>query len=610
MAAKREHNLDIDYVGLWNGMNGPEGYRNALREAVGNSSIGPRTTVLDRIEHYPGSYNEAHSNGCTEYSEEKLRPGELWADEEGSMFDGRSARCLARVLNRNYISMCKTATIQWHLISSFYDYLPWPRCGVAVANEPWSGNFEITSPTWAIAHTTQFANIGWKYAAHGAGVSMLARGGSMVTRVAPDMSDFSIVIEKMRSNTPICGHGANPPADVDGEVVVIQLKGTFLKLLKGGGKKLAVWHSNLASGSEYGVNPPESELFQNRGVRTVDTDGIIKLWVHPDEIYTLTTLTRGKKQVPWSPPKKAFPIPYKQSFNDERIAAPGRMWYDVMGAWEVQSSPYGDAAERGNVLRQVVPVYPNCWGYRCEPPASFFAPSTLKGDLTVQLDVRLEEDGDFILNAVGFNYSQLALKSTGTWSMGDPEYISGPVNFAKGNWHTVKLRMKPDGSQQAWVDGERLAAHASLLTSAREVKPERRTTSDERCDDNDFPVTTKGRKFIGLKPSGATSYEACRSSCCSDENLCDIFQFNGAQCEIGRDAEGFVKDTEGIWAGGKRGHQEGWHLKMSLSRYIYASVDNFQIFETPADEIAAEKEQELLWTIRKGNDKLLSKISS
>ena len=56
-----------------------------------------------------------------------------------------------------------TATFQWHLISSFYDYLPWARDGVAVANEPWSGHYEITSPTWALAHTSQFAKPGWRY---------------------------------------------------------------------------------------------------------------------------------------------------------------------------------------------------------------------------------------------------------------------------------------------------------------------------------------------------------------------------------------------------------------------------------------------------------------
>ena len=72
----------------------------------------------------------------------------------------RSARCLARCVNRGYVTGCHTATFQWHLISSFYDYLPWARDGVAVANEPWSGHYEITSPTWSLAHTTQFAKPG------------------------------------------------------------------------------------------------------------------------------------------------------------------------------------------------------------------------------------------------------------------------------------------------------------------------------------------------------------------------------------------------------------------------------------------------------------------
>lgn len=113
-------------------------------------------------------------------------------------------------MSRNYIFGCYTATFQWHLVSSFYDYLPYPRCGVAVANQPWSGAYEIASPTWALAHTSQFAPIGWSYARHGAGVAFLSGGGSIVTRVAPDKSDFSIVIEKMDSRDSDCARGYNP----------------------------------------------------------------------------------------------------------------------------------------------------------------------------------------------------------------------------------------------------------------------------------------------------------------------------------------------------------------------------------------------------------------
>ena len=61
------------------------------------------------------------------------------------------------------MTSCHTATFQWHLISSFYDFLTYKRCGVAVANTPWSGSYEVTSPTWALAHTSQFAPIGWRY---------------------------------------------------------------------------------------------------------------------------------------------------------------------------------------------------------------------------------------------------------------------------------------------------------------------------------------------------------------------------------------------------------------------------------------------------------------
>lgn len=585
MAAKREHNLDIDYVGLWNEMDAPEEYRNALREAVGNSSIGPRTTVLDRIEHYPGSYNEAHSNGCTEYSEEKLRPGELWADEEGSMFDGRSARCLARVLNRNYLSLCKTATIQWHLVSAFYDYLPWPRCGVAVANEPWSGAFEITSPTWAIAHTTQFSKIGWKYAKHGSGVNQLHRGGSMVTRISPDKDHFSIVIEKIDSYTSSCGHGADPDNHPVEEDVEVRLEGAFLEAAMRAGGRLQVWRSNLASSSDYGVNPPEEELFQNLNPLDIEecgaSCGIVRLTVRPEEIYTLTTLPIGEKTEVESPPHKPFPFPFWQTFDDEAIGRPGWLWYDQMGAWEIQKSPYDNDDQHGHVLRQVVPVWPNCWGYKCESPSTYFGPTTMKGDLTVQMDVRLEDEGEFNINPIGFNYSALILGSNGKWALGNPPIASGALHFPVNEWHHVAMRLKPDGTQEVTVDGVRLQEKVSLLSHGTN----RRSGLNDQCNENTFPMSTKGQFYRSLKTFEAATWEECRKACCMDENLCDVYQFNGETCQFGRAADGgYIRDQSGRWAGATRHDFEGWHLKIRVSRYIHVSVDNFKIFNS-TDEI-------------------------
>ena len=56
----------------------------------------------------------------------------------------------------------------------------------------------------SLAHTTQFASPGWRMLSHDAGVSLLASGGSIVTRLSPDKKDWSAVIEKMSTSNSIC----------------------------------------------------------------------------------------------------------------------------------------------------------------------------------------------------------------------------------------------------------------------------------------------------------------------------------------------------------------------------------------------------------------------
>jgi galactosylceramidase len=86
-----------------------------------------------------------------------------WVDEDGSSGGVRSAQCLARIANRQYINGCYTGVYQWHLVSSFYQYFDYNDCGLSIARSPWSGEFEVTSPTWTVAHTTQFSKAGWRY---------------------------------------------------------------------------------------------------------------------------------------------------------------------------------------------------------------------------------------------------------------------------------------------------------------------------------------------------------------------------------------------------------------------------------------------------------------
>jgi hypothetical protein len=67
---------------------------------------------LKRLPHYPGTTDVPDGAGCKGHWDEHPR----WADEEGSWMDGRSSRCLARCVNRQYIGGCYTATFQWHLV--------------------------------------------------------------------------------------------------------------------------------------------------------------------------------------------------------------------------------------------------------------------------------------------------------------------------------------------------------------------------------------------------------------------------------------------------------------------------------------------------------------
>ena len=49
LGAKREHGLDIDYIGQWNERDAPEAYGTALRKAVGGSEVANK--VLRAAKH-------------------------------------------------------------------------------------------------------------------------------------------------------------------------------------------------------------------------------------------------------------------------------------------------------------------------------------------------------------------------------------------------------------------------------------------------------------------------------------------------------------------------------------------------------------------------------
>ena len=226
---------------------------------------------------------------------------------------------------------------------------------------------------------------------HGNGVDVLSSGGSIVTRVSPDGSDFSIVIEKMSTSNSACARGSNPAVQTFPEVVALALKGELLAAAKA--KGLTVWWSNLGNNTQLGSNPPDKQVFQKQSAKLqIDADGVVKLPVDVEEIYTITTLqsgTKGAASKP-SPPSTPFPLPFAQDFDGEAVSAPPAYWYDQMGAWEVQA----DGEKGGNLMRQVSPVWPACWGYSCTGPTTYFGPASGRNKQTPLATKILLEDTD------------------------------------------------------------------------------------------------------------------------------------------------------------------------------------------------------------------------
>jgi hypothetical protein len=81
--------------------------------------------------------------------------------------DWATAADLALILNRLYVQENMTSVLMWTPIYSWYSWLWFSGKGFFVANTPWSNHYEVSSPIWVAAHTTQFAQPGDHYMASG-----------------------------------------------------------------------------------------------------------------------------------------------------------------------------------------------------------------------------------------------------------------------------------------------------------------------------------------------------------------------------------------------------------------------------------------------------------
>lgn len=360
-AAKSVYNLTIDYVGIWNERHYDITYIKTLRKMLDERGFS-QTLIIGADESWEIAVDiekdldlasTIHAIGChypgTKSSAEAQRTGKaLWASEDYSTYNDQvGGGCWARILNQNYVNGLITATISWNLIGSYYPDLPFYRDGLMTAVQPWSGHYNVTTPIWMTAHTTQFVPVGWRYLSHGHGVGQLPNGGSFVSLTNEAKDQLTIVIETMTHDHSKCIRPSLPPYDVKPQNITVTLKGSFATV-----SQLNVWSSKLY------FNGSASPMFQKL-LPLVLKNGKGKLSLGLDEIYTLTTMSTGLKgSYPTPPSPKPYPLPYSDNFEALQISQEPLNLAPQVGSFEIVKSKN---ASHNLVCRQTVLHPPIKW---------------------------------------------------------------------------------------------------------------------------------------------------------------------------------------------------------------------------------------------------------
>ncbi|KAM3855341.1 galactocerebrosidase isoform 1-T1 [Vipera latastei] len=456
IGAKKYHDLDIDYIGIWNERSFNSKYIKILRYALDKQDL-QRVQIIasdylwepisfymltDSELHEAVSIIGAHYPGTETVKKAQLTLKKLWSSEDYSTFNNEvGAGCWARILNQNYVNGNMTATIAWNLVASYYEKLPFGRCGLMTAQEPWSGHYSVNSPIWATAHTTQFTQPGWYYLKVD---GHLEKGGSFVA-LTDGLGNLTIIIETMTHNHSECIRPPLPPYVVSPQKAVFHLKGSFSKL-----KSLQMWYSKLD------FSTANSTLFQSLGPKNI-SEGILMLNLGLDEIYTLTTLTTGhKSSFSEPPPSQPFPSTYKDDFNIRNPPFSEAPYFtDQTGVFEYFINT-SDPGEHVFTLRQVVTQRPITWVTDAKNTISIIGSHTWV-NFTITCDIYIESNkgGAFIAGRIskGGIYVTLA-KGIFFWVFPDGTYrvtgdLAGDEILMKGlsgvranRWYTLTLILK------------------------------------------------------------------------------------------------------------------------------------------------------------------------
>jgi O-glycosyl hydrolase len=462
--AKKQHGLDIQYVGIWNETNYDIGYIKLLKKTLLANGLTTNVVAADLYENqwkitddfkldpqlkeavYAITVHYSRVKGNVDVTGGALHSGKpLWSSEDqpfdktGAMLQRDwkpGARIWAKFLNTNYIDGKMTKTETWSPVTSYYDNLAAPHSGLMYANTPWSGHYKAQAAIWVTAHTTQFAQPGWQYLDSACGY--LAGNGSYITLKSPTGNDYSMVVETVDATAP--------------QEAKFQISGGLST------DTVHVWETNA------------SKTFEKVSDITPQ-DGSFTITLEPDSIYSLTTTMGQAKGTAAPPPLAAFPFPYAEDFESTSVGKAPKYFADQNGAFEVVVC----TGRPGKCLRQVIDRRPISWGKLAPDPFTFLGNADWS-DYEVSTDVMIEKPGSAALagridsadwfqdiKARWVSAYLLTVQQDGTWELNTAKFktptsklASGKVAFQLNTWHHLAMAFKGTAIRVS-IDGASVA---------------------------------------------------------------------------------------------------------------------------------------------------------
>jgi hypothetical protein len=407
----RGHGLRIAYLGGWNEAGFNVGYYEKLRATLDANGYRDIKIVADDSfswnvvqpltddpdfrksvdvvgQHYVCGYLSGALH-CPSPDAAQALGKPLHASEQGSLPYDSGAVPLARAMNRQYIDGAITGTVNWSLIASWYDTMPFQAAGLMGAVEPWSGAYDVGASIWVMAQTAQFTRPGWRYADSAKGY--LPGGGSYVGLRSPTGGDYSLIAETIDATEP--------------QQVSLGVTGGLTD------RPLHLWQTDLTSGDS------RDWFVRDRDVRPGET-----ITLQPGHVYSLSTMGGQGKGTAVSPPPRPQPLPYREPFDEYKAGQTPRYVSDLDGAFETAPC----AGRPGTCLRQQITSLPVWWNGWLKKPVTLVGDLKSWRDYTASVDARPEPggwtellgrvDGQFG-NAVSGVHLQLA--SDGQWRLYD-----------------------------------------------------------------------------------------------------------------------------------------------------------------------------------------------